>query len=362
MSKWNGIVGSWISAGLRHYVSLERKPEDGAEIQNVSCARSGVMLRLKLVKGSTSENNDTEDEDVSHGGMVLYNLLLTWRGTRRLAVGDAYFVSVPTAQKLLSIDFRLFGTVKQCSRMFPMKTLSEQELQSRGSFRYVIHKDSRVIIEILAPVWSDRTRYYFVSTAGDTQPGENVVRTRLRGTEQGASHILITVSMTSVIQTYYQSSSSIDRHSRCRQDDLMLERKLGTKRWDIRLNYSILGIIVFDSWPVYCGLNGPGKELTQRWYYEELATLLIKQNQIDSRGSSSVEQNENRAATGIHLVFTTEKRPRTVTVQKICRICMRKTSYFCSVCHGNDQKGEWFCHAKTGRPCFDEHVKNVHKC
>lgn len=362
MSKWYGVGGDWISAGLPHYVSLDRKPENGAEIQNVACARSGVMLRLKLVKGTQVDNNDAEDEIVPHGGMILYNLLLPWRGTGRLAVGDAYFASVATAHKLLSIDFKFIGTVKQCYRRFPMKVLSEQELQSRGSFCSMIHKDDRGIIEMLALAWRDRSRHYFVSTAGDTQPGETVIRTRLREIAEGANHVKTPVSMPSVIQLYYQCSSSIDRHNRSRQDDLMLERKLGTKRWDFRLNCSILGIIIVDSWLMYCGVNGAGKELNQRKYYEELATLLIKQNQIDARGRACVQQTVSRAATGIHLIFTSKKRPSTGTAQKICRICKRKTSYYCSVCSGNDENGEWFCHSKTGRTCFDSHLKNVHKC
>jgi hypothetical protein len=37
------------------YVAMERKPEDGMEIQNVCCAHSGIMFQLKLVK--TAEAN-----------------------------------------------------------------------------------------------------------------------------------------------------------------------------------------------------------------------------------------------------------------------------------------------------------------
>lgn len=48
MSKLYGVGGEWISAGLPHYVALDRKPENGAEVQNLTCSRSGVMLCLKL--------------------------------------------------------------------------------------------------------------------------------------------------------------------------------------------------------------------------------------------------------------------------------------------------------------------------
>ena len=32
--RWYGLGGHWISKGLPHYVALDRKPENGAEIRN----------------------------------------------------------------------------------------------------------------------------------------------------------------------------------------------------------------------------------------------------------------------------------------------------------------------------------------
>ena len=37
------------------YVAMDRKPEDGLEIQNACCAHSGIMYQIKLVK--TAEVN-----------------------------------------------------------------------------------------------------------------------------------------------------------------------------------------------------------------------------------------------------------------------------------------------------------------
>ena len=50
ISRWYGLGGHWINMGLPMYVSIDRKPEDGLEIQNACCARSGIMYQLKLVK------------------------------------------------------------------------------------------------------------------------------------------------------------------------------------------------------------------------------------------------------------------------------------------------------------------------
>ena len=50
ISRWYGLGGHWINMGLPMYVSMDRKPEDGLEIQDICCAKSGIMCRLKLVK------------------------------------------------------------------------------------------------------------------------------------------------------------------------------------------------------------------------------------------------------------------------------------------------------------------------
>ena len=55
MSRWYGLGGHWINVGLPMYVSIDRKPEDGLEIQNAACSHSGIMYQLKLVK--TAESN-----------------------------------------------------------------------------------------------------------------------------------------------------------------------------------------------------------------------------------------------------------------------------------------------------------------
>ena len=68
MSRWYGLGGNWINMGLPHYLSIDRKPEDGCEIQNAADGMSGIMMRLKLVKASdddqdTREANGAADED-----------------------------------------------------------------------------------------------------------------------------------------------------------------------------------------------------------------------------------------------------------------------------------------------------------
>jgi len=56
ISRWYGLGGSWINKGLPIDVAIDRKPEDGAEIQDSCCGKSNIMMRLKLVKTPSEED------------------------------------------------------------------------------------------------------------------------------------------------------------------------------------------------------------------------------------------------------------------------------------------------------------------
>ena len=87
MSRWYGQGGHWINHGLPQYVAIDRKPENGCETQNSACGRSGVMLRLKLVKGADlvgdedDDNQAHQDTGLLHGTQVLKHVVSPWFGT-----------------------------------------------------------------------------------------------------------------------------------------------------------------------------------------------------------------------------------------------------------------------------------------
>jgi hypothetical protein len=43
--RWYGVGGGYINKGLPMYLALERKPDNGGEIQNLADVASGIMLR-----------------------------------------------------------------------------------------------------------------------------------------------------------------------------------------------------------------------------------------------------------------------------------------------------------------------------
>ena len=81
------------------YIAIDRKPESGCEIQNSACEKSGVMLRLKIVKHI--ENEDLHRIESSnmlpHGTNVIKFLVLPWAQSGRGVCADSYFALVVTA-------------------------------------------------------------------------------------------------------------------------------------------------------------------------------------------------------------------------------------------------------------------------
>ena len=53
--RWYGLGGHYINIGLPMYVAIDRKPEDGCEIQCSADGDSGVMCRLRIVRSEAEE-------------------------------------------------------------------------------------------------------------------------------------------------------------------------------------------------------------------------------------------------------------------------------------------------------------------
>jgi hypothetical protein len=112
ISRWYGQGGEWINHGLPMYVAMDRKPENGCEIQNAACGRSGVMIRLKIVKTATEAEAlgaNEDDNGLLHGTKVLKELIQPWAFTNRMVCADSYFASVGTAEELLKLEHGLLA-------------------------------------------------------------------------------------------------------------------------------------------------------------------------------------------------------------------------------------------------------------
>jgi hypothetical protein len=100
MSRCYGQGGHWIEHGLPHSVVIDRKPENGCEVQNAACGRSGIMLQLQLVTTAYHEATREVEREVglNHGTVVLERLVKPWYGKGdRMVCADSYFATVEAA-------------------------------------------------------------------------------------------------------------------------------------------------------------------------------------------------------------------------------------------------------------------------
>jgi hypothetical protein len=79
--RWYGLGGAYVQLGLPMYLAMERKPDNGAEVQNVACVESNIMMQLKYVDAEEEEAakekelNGDEYKGLNHGK---YECILLW--------------------------------------------------------------------------------------------------------------------------------------------------------------------------------------------------------------------------------------------------------------------------------------------
>ena len=92
----------------------------------------------------------------------------------------------------------------------------------------------------------DRNMRYFIFTGGSMEKGRPYTRPRWRqeypAPNAETNMVELTIPQPITAELYYIACSQIDRHNRCRQESLDIEKKLGTKDWSKRFNLSILAM------------------------------------------------------------------------------------------------------------------------
>lgn len=394
MSRWYGLGGEWINTGLPMYVAIDRKPENGCEIQDAACGKSGIMIRLKLVKTSVEEQaNRIEDNTPGlHGTRVLLDLVRPWAHSNRLVCADSYFASVGAAMALKNIGLRFIGVVKTATKMFPNTYLSNLELENRGDRQGLFSRDASGTPELLAFVWMDRDRRYFIASASSLEEGAAYARDRWRQVDTtinaSPQRVQLTVPQPKACELYYSTCAAVDQHNRDRQATLQIEKKLLTKDWSQRVNLSILGICIVDTWKAWNLTTGNydlgDKRVLQKEFYSSLSEELIdnkydvgiggngsRRAGLSDDSSPLVDRATGRTRAGISIHLTPTKRMRVVNgivtkyaMQQRCSVCSKKTKHLCSGCvdnaQGNEKLVKWVCHTNTKRDCFRIHMQAAH--
>jgi len=196
---------------------------------------------------------------------------------------------------------------------------------------------------------------------------------RWRQVGDHAEPLVLIMPQPLVVGTCYQCCAQIDRHNRCRQDDLWLEYKLVTHAWSMRVNLSPSGMCVMDALLLYASARGPAAALTQNQFYEDLAAQLID-NTYDSVGlrqcgvPGAVSGSDGAPVmcfgVGVHLTPTLNRRKGDSDhrAQRDCRVCKSgRTTLVFSSCRDGTGVDLFFCGPKSGRGCFNVHLREVHE-
>jgi hypothetical protein len=389
ISRWYGQGGNWINLGLPQYVAIDRKPENGCEIQNSCCAQSGIMLRLRLVKTPNAEDPNAVDEDnegMLHGTAIMKYLVEPWAHTGQFVGADSYFASVGATRAMTNLGFGFIGVVKTATRGYPKAYLEGLELSNRGDYEGVVTLGENGLPTMMAFVWMDRERRYFIANTSSLKTGTPYTRSRWRQiapieSNEDPVRVELTIPQPEAAELFYFVAASIDRHNRSRQDNLQLERKLGTHDWSLRVNFSILGMHIIDTWHVWKGLGCCEDGELENVFFEYLAEELID-NEFDTvigtrnrhrrEGDHSVSASPDavggdgspKSGVGIYLTPTKKRRKSNgdQLAQQRCNVCHAKTSHVCNACNdlGTNSKAVFLCHSRTGRDCFAKHKTAQH--
>jgi heat shock protein HspQ len=391
ISRWYGQGGDWINHGLPMYVAIDRKPENGCEIQDACCGRSGVMIQLLIVKTKKEQANQmTLEANENHGTAILKKLVNAWSFSERVVCADSYFASFNAVEHLRRIGLKFVGVVKTATRKFPMHVLQTRRLHDRGDRYALVHKDDDGRPDMFAFVWLDRERRYFISSGPCLVEGEPYRRFRWRQiddvtTDNPPERIELIVEQPKAAEVYYSVCGKVDQHNRDRQATLGLETKLKTNDWSLRVNLTIFAMIVVDAWKVWAALSNPDNDEnpdnveSQKTFYGHLAAELID-NTVDRVGgyaSSRQIRSPNddecidydasitpRAGVGAHLTPTKLRLTNkpTHSRQGLCRVCKQKTTLCCSECQDDPSIIDegWICYTKNKKNCFARHLRDKH--
>lgn len=374
ISRWYGLGGDWIKIGLPHYVAYDRKPENGCELKSAACGKSGIMLRMELVMGHTSGMRRDFTEEFSHTTALTLRLVQPWLKTNRVVCGDSYFASVQTAEAMTKYGMGFIGVVKNAVTEFPMQFLASKELTTRGDYISMVSTNEYSGKSLMAVLWMDRERRYFVSSCHTTNEGTPICRERWRTVNGQNTKVQFEISVPDVVEKYYETCSQIDRHNRCRQDSLGMEKKLEVKDWSVRVNTTLLSVVVVDAWLLYKYAFGPRLCMSQSTFYETLAEELIenKYDVVSCRSAYAPESDQESdtemvAGIGTHLAVTNKKRKLSdgsvtnAALQGRCRVCkVSKSKFLCSTCRDNGVGDIYICHVSTKRCCFSTHLREKH--
>lgn len=102
------------------------------------------------------------------------------------------------------------------------------------------------------PKDSSQPQKMLVSTCGSGSPGSQVVRKRKCVIDrQTVQEYIREIPRSITVETYFENANAIDIHNHLRQGGLALEKHFRTTQWDKRVFFTLLGIIMVNSFSAF---------------------------------------------------------------------------------------------------------------
>ena len=161
------------------------------------------------------------------------------------------------------------------------------DFEKRGDRVGLVRRKEEGDCGLLVFSYMDRERMNFVCSGSNMLNREPNIRRILRQESEDINaepeSITLVIDQPKSCELYYTCYDMVDRHSRCRQADLKVERKLVTQDWVKRINSSLLLVCIVDSWLAYSEILG---SIYQNKVYGYLAEELIGNTYDDKSGRS----------------------------------------------------------------------------
>ena len=233
--RWYGLGGEYLNMGSPYYVCIDSKPDNGIEIQTSACAKSGILLQLKIVKSKSESKKENfvrhVPKEENSGTTAVKQLTQPWHRSNRVTVADSAFASVATALEMKRLGLGFVGCVKTASKGFPKEVLQQIQLSGRGDyFRMVAMKDN---VKLLAFTWCDRDRQSFIATSGSLAKANAQERYRYRPvgpTGDDTAKVLVGVDLPLAAEMYYAGNGAINYHNCIQSKEVQTGKHLFTNR------------------------------------------------------------------------------------------------------------------------------------
>ncbi len=132
-----------------------------------------------------------------------------------MVCANSYFASVGAADALKLLKFKLIGAVKTATHHFRMSYLNTLVLNDRGDRQGVVRKDVNGQPDMMAFVWMDRDRRYFICSGGSLAEGAPYVRHRWRQVDQELNaepeRVELVVTQPKAAEIYYSVCGKVDQ-------------------------------------------------------------------------------------------------------------------------------------------------------